>query len=324
MLSLISLHMFLSLIVSHNSGPKLYDWPLLGNVSSRPSLLTKQPTFERQSSASSRRKKTLDFQPSDNVPAVNKAPATTTSFATAGGKVPKRRGSLVILETEDFSEEQSEELEEWSALPGAPQASPVHFDLFDDILDVFSEQVDTKDDPTFLGNAWGVSLFEQAVSDADIAADVAYEKLMEENRERERREYEKQREEEEKKEAKEEINEEVEEDVKEEVAPVKRVAVKKVASQSPHVSMLDSMSWILQDDAVMSDFQQKLEQEYAAESLYFYKAARKFHTLAIKEKAQIDKLEGGWADSESLVEAKSIYHNFIKNNSDQQINVNHT
>lgn len=294
------------------SGPQLYEWSsMMKEKSSRPSDLNKQLTFERQSS-SSRRKKTLDFLTSE--PIKSKGAVTTNSFGGSGTTVPKRRGSLMILETEDFSEEQSEELDEWSALPGAPQASPVHFDLFDDVLNVFTEEVDTKDDPTFLGNAWGVSLFEQSVTDADLAADAAYEKLMEENRELQRQKHENQ-------------TREAEEGEKVEVeaAPVKEKGLKKSAAQSPHVSMLDSMNWILKDDAVMNDFQERLEAEYAAESLIFYKAAREFHALALAEKAQFERgpeESGGWEESVSFQEAKSIYHKFIKNNSDQQINVN--
>jgi hypothetical protein len=289
------------------SGPQLYSWPAMNEVA-QPSDINKQ-AYDRQST---RRKKTLDF-PAANISTPAKIPTTNSVVATGNVKSvsPKRRGSLVVLETEEFSEEQNQELDEWSALPGAPQAAPVHFDLFDDILDVFSDEVDINDDPTFLGNAWGVSMFEQAIFDADLAADLAYEKLTEESRvEQEKREPGED----------EGVGDEVKATQKKKSPPL----------QSPHVSMLDSMNWILRDDAVMNDFQEKLESEYAAESLIFYRAAREFHVAAVAEKANLvrkQEQEGqayglDWSSSPSVEMAKSIYHKFIKAGSDHQINVN--
>ena len=65
--------------------------------------------------------------------------------------------------------------------PGAPlPPAPPSFeeyapapDLFDNLLDMFSDTVDTKDDPTFLGNAAGACLFASAAAEAQAKADEA-------------------------------------------------------------------------------------------------------------------------------------------------------
>jgi hypothetical protein len=358
------------------SGPQLYDWPQAKQerkkvkAESAPSPTAREASLPRAPLSidrqSSRRMKSLEF--SSIPPKVSSTPPPTSTerepvitpireassstasslsrSASLSSSLPRRMSSLVMEEEQgEWSEEQNQELDEWSSLPGAPQAAQVHFNLFDDILDVFTDEVDNKDDPTFIGNAWGISMFEQAVFEADAAADLAYEKLLGENKLKEEEELAQLRKKEEEEKAaavtaasgdgavKGGVKEEGESQVKPVIGKpeVKPEAKKKAPPpQSPHVSMLDSMKWILKDEDILNDFQEKLEAEYAAESLLFYRETRDWKIMALEEKALARSKHRSSSSlfaankkekEKALEEARNIFNKYIKPGSDFQINV---
>ena len=134
------------------------------------------------------------------------------------------------------------------AAGSAPLAPVVPCDLLDDLLDLFADKVDGKDDPTFLGNAWGVATFANQVRE-----EAALEEVVARERE----------------------------------AAAAAAAAEGVAapagaaggSPKKRRGLFDAMDHLLRDAEVLGDFQTKLEAEYAAESLLFYRwehAARPF------------------------------------------------
>jgi hypothetical protein len=137
------------------------------------------------------------------------------------------------------------------------------------------------DDPTFLGNAWGVCEFaaletgraeatefarqaEQAGADSTAAAEAAAAVAA--------------------------AAEGTAADTDTAAADTAAVSLPARPTTAASSRLFDTMAWLLQDAAVLGDFQAKLEAEYASESLLFYRATLAFDQLvAARDRAPRDR-----------------------------------
>ena len=180
-------------------------------------------------------------------------------------------------------------------------------------------QVDTLDDPTFLGNAWGVGEF--AAAEYHRALELETARFAEQARDLQAG------------------------GPASATTPNAAAAATATASaadtSSSHASgtvrttnMFDSMEGLLHDPATLEDFQTKLEAEFAAESLLFYRATLEFDELiATRDRAtpigeSEAKTSGDDNDGDaSALEAKcyakavAIFDEFIKPNSNNQVGI---